>query len=111
MQYNIVQGKGNMRLVEYEENGISHRSWITVDAMNDGIDPSEGVPASTDFSKLVNFSHPSPTDFDAELKRRGVWTVSELIAEPNTVISVLQTLYGPTMASVLSKAQKLEKES
>lgn len=112
MQYNIIRGKNNLRLVQYEnEDGIQCRSWMTVDAINNQVDPSEGIPASMDFSQFVNFQHPSPTDFDAELKRRGVWTTSELIAEPNTVINVLQTLYGPTMASVLQKAQKFEKES
>ena len=112
MQYNIIQGKGKLRLVEYEnDDGINHRSWMTLDAINNQSDPSEGIPASIDFSQFVNFDHPSPIDFDRELKRRGIWTTSELLAEPNTVMNVLQHLYGPTMASVLQKAQQFEKET
>lgn len=112
MQYDIIKGKNNLRLVQYEnDDGVPCRSWMTVDSINNQSDPSEGIPASIDFSQFVSFQHPSPTDFDAELKRRGIWTTSELLADSNTVMNVLQHLYGPTMASVLQKAQQFEKES
>lgn len=70
--------------------------------------PEWGIPYGEDFSALVN---PAATgeSIDRELKRAGIWTVEDLLANPNGAAGALQRAYGVDLAALLGAARAIQK--
>lgn len=72
--------------------------------------PERGIPYGVDFSALVTLSANSK-NLDEELKRRGIWTVADLRANPLEVMGALQATYGIDLAALLQAAKQYEAEN
>lgn len=110
-----IRNKGGKTLVEWTYAQRLHRSWIPSDAVQqDGEEyrverPSAGIPYGHNFAKLLTISA-TPDAIDAELKRRGIWTIEDLRARPNSALGALQSVYGVDMAALFQAADMYEAE-
>lgn len=112
---NIVRKTQDMLLVEWiDENGILQRHWVThsmtshADSKNvDVKSPRQGIPYGIDFTYA--FSHHLGKAVNRELRKRGLWTYADLQANPQGVLSALQSAYGSDLAKLLQFAKEYEK--
>lgn len=111
----VIRNKDGKSLVEWTYGQKLHRSWVpSDDVRTEGGEsrverPSAGVPYGHNFTKSLTFSV-TPDAIDAELKRRGIWTIEDLRARPNSALGALQTVYGVDMAALFQAADKFEAE-
>lgn len=109
----VVRSKGGKSLVEWTYAQRLHRSWVPMgDVVKDGDGyrvekPSAGVPYGHNFAKLLTPSA-TPDAIDAELKRRGIWTIEDLRASPNSALGALQSVYGVDLAALFQAADQYE---
>lgn len=108
--------KAGMMLIQWEEDNTLHRSWVTSEQVvenPDGrfyaVDPHVGVPYGFDFTKLVTLKTTAKV-LDREIKRREIWTLEDLRANPAALVSAIQAAYGVTRATILQKAEEYAKQ-
>lgn len=110
-----IRNKGGKTLVEWTYAQKLHRSWVpsedvlVVDGEHRVERPSAGIPYGNNFAKLLTPSV-TPDAIDAELKRRGIWTIEDLRANPNSALGALQSAYGVDLAQLYQAADKFEAE-
>lgn len=108
-----VRNKDGKTLVEWTYAQKLHRSWVPtedvliVDGDHRVERPSAGVPYGHNFAKSLTPSV-TPDAIDAELKRRGIWTIEDLRANPNAALGALQSAYGVDLASLYQAADRYE---
>lgn len=71
--------------------------------------PSAGVPYGHNFAKMLTPSVTSDA-IDAELKKRGIWTIEDLRANPNSALGALHSAYGVDLAALFQAAATFEAE-
>ena len=110
----IILRKNDLHLVEWRERQMPHRAWVTPDMIVSKSDkqavvrnPRAGIPFGMDWTPLISISA-TPEDFDRELKRVGIWTIEDLRARPNEVISALQAVYGMDLAALFRAVKEYE---
>lgn len=117
MQYKtqIVSRKNDMTLVEWREDDYPFRAWVTPDMIVSESgkeiiveEPGAGIPYGMEWRHLVTLSA-TPTAVERELRRVGIWTVSDLRAKPNEARSALQAVYGYDMAALFNAVKVFEK--
>lgn len=116
MKVTIVQRTGGTAAVEWREGETPYRATLplaelTLDRDGRGAEcghPEWGIPFGEDFSALI---HPAATgeSIDRELKRAGIWTVEDLLANPNGAAGALQRAYGVDLATLLGAARAIQK--
>lgn len=108
-----IRRKGGLTLVQWRRGSKLHRNWVPDgDVVQDGelfvVDkPSAGIPYGQNFAKLLTPSV-TPDAIDAELKRRGIWTIQDLRANPNSALGALQAAYGIDLAQLFQAAAAFE---
>jgi hypothetical protein len=114
----IILRKNDLHLVEWKEQEMPHRAWVTPDMIAEKSEngktatvknPIAGIPYGMDWSPLISINA-TPRDFDRELKRVGIWTVQDLHDRPNEARSALQSVYGMDMAALLMAVKAYESE-
>ena len=112
----IILRKNDLLLVEWKEQEMPHRAWVTPDMVVENRptgktttvkNPMAGVPYGMDWTPLIQ-TNATPQDFDRELKRVGIWTVQDLYDRPNEARSALQSVYGMDMAALLMAVKAYE---
>lgn len=111
----LIRSKGGKSLVEWVYGGKLRRSWVPMDEVHkEGEEhrverPSAGVPYGHNFAKMLTPSV-TPDAIDAELKKRGIWTIEDLRANPNSALGALQSTYGVDLAALFQAADMYEAE-
>lgn len=102
----IIRQQNGMMLIQWND-GQLRRSWITKELAEqvDGdrawvVSPERGIPFGDDFSSIIQVVQVTPQMFDAEFKRRGIWTFDDLLARQGEVLAVVQTVYGPSLSAI-----------
>jgi len=116
MRVRIVLRKNGTSLIEWVENDDTLRGWIPdvkVSAISgnagDVENPRMAVPyTGTPWRELVSMAATS-ISLERELRRRGIWTISDLRANPNVALSAIQSVYGIDLAQLLYAAAEFEK--
>jgi len=99
-------------LVEWVNRlGIRHRSWVKPSMILEDNgqsivveSPERGVPYGDDLSILFEIDPEINRDFAAALKNQGIWTYADVMARPQLVQGVLQSVYGVALSNVLQAA-------
>lgn len=111
----IIKRKGNMFLVQWEdENLVPQRNWVKESAVHgEGKDlvvdyPEQGVPYAFDFGHVVD-AEITPDDINRELRKRGIWTLLDLRANPKGALGALMSATGVVMSQLLEAANEYEK--
>lgn len=112
----IRDESSGMSLVEWlDKDDIQQRAKVkTVSILNrsgnqgEMKNPEQGVPYGVDF---VHAFSPSVTSKDIcrELRRRGLWTSTDMVKNPNLIMGAIQSAYGLDFARVIQLAQEYEK--
>ncbi len=111
----VVRNKNGNSLVEWTYGGKPRRAWVPMDKVQKvGEDhlvnrPSAFPPYGHNFAKLLTPSV-TPDAIDAELKRRGIWTIEDLRANPNSALGALQSVYGVDLVALYQAASQYEAE-
>lgn len=113
----VIRRKNGLMLVEWQESDTPKRAWVSADMVKEDrgdtakVDrPDAGVPYGVEFWRLISLRRVTPQDVDRELKRRGIWTIADLRANPNAALSAMQSLYGLNLSALLMAADKYEKD-
>lgn len=116
-EVNVLRRKNGLLLVEWSEDSVPKRAWVTEDMVSDDVGetaqvekPGAGVPQSVEWWRLIKLNKPTAKDIDRELKHRGIWTVADLQADPNAAMAAMQAVYGLDLATLLQAAAEYEKE-
>lgn len=115
IEVRAITKKGGMMLAQWEQDDRLHRAWFRDSDMTKigesyyVVDPHVGIPYGFDFTELVELKT-TPKVLDRELKRRGIWTLDDLRADPAALSSAIQAAYGVTRGTILQKAEEYEKE-
>lgn len=117
MDVQVIRRKNGLMLVEWQANGVPKRAWVSGDMLRKDngttalVDrPEAGVPYGVDFWRMVKINKVTPQDLDVEMKRRGIWTLADLRANPNVALSAIQSLFGLNLAALLQAADQYEQE-
>ncbi len=116
MKVTIVQRTGGTVVVEWREGETPFRAALPLAELTLDRDgrtaeckhPEWGIPYGEDFSAHI---HPAATgeSIDRELKRAGIWTAEDLLANPNGAAGALQRAYGVDLAALLGAARTIQK--
>lgn len=113
----VVRRKSNLMLVEWQDSEIPKRAWVSGDMIREDkgetalVDrPDAGVPYGVEFWRLFRLNKVTPQDVDKALKRRGIWTIADLRADPNAALAAIQSVYGFNLSALLLAADKYEKD-
>lgn len=113
----VLRRKNGLMLVEWNEAATPKRAWVSGDMLRkDNGDtalvdkPQAGVPYGVDFWRMVKISKVTPEQLDAEMKRRGIWTLADLRANPNVALAAIQSLFGLNLSALLMAADQYEQE-
>lgn len=116
MKVTIVKQTGGTAVVEWREGDTPYRATLplvelTVD--RDGktaecAHPEWGIPYGEDFSALISPAATGET-IDRELKKAGIWTAGDLLANPNGAAGALQRAYGVDLSALLGVARTIQK--
>lgn len=114
----VIRRKNGLMLVEWNDAGQPKRAWVSGDMLRKDNGetaqvekPDAGVPYGVEFWRLIKLNKVSPQELDRELKRRGVWTIADLRANPNVAVAAIQSLFGLNVSALLTAADKYEQES
>lgn len=113
----VARRKNGLLLVEWQDDGLPKRAWVTQEMVvqdhgdtADVDEPNAGIPYGVEFWRLLQPEKVTAKDLDKELKRRGIWTVADLRANPNVALSAIATVYGINLSALLQAADKYEKD-
>jgi len=114
----VVRRKSDLALVEWEQDGAPKRAWATPSMVVEQVEnsksvvvrnPDEGVPYGERWQDLLPNPQVTPETIDRELKRRGIWTIDDLQANPNLARTCLQRAYGLDLGVLLTAASRKQK--
>lgn len=113
VEVKVVRRDGKTMLVEWQEDGLLKRASVSPDMVveDNGAtaqveNPAAGIPYGADWWRIVELEPVTPEVLDRELKRRGIWTVADLRANPNIAQSALIAVYGVNLTRLLQAAEK-----
>lgn len=113
----VVRRKNGLMLVEWQEDSFPKRAWVTEDMVSKDAgdsaevdEPGAGIPYGVEFHRLFTMEGVTAQDLDRELKRRGIWTVADLRANPNVALAAINTVFGLNLSALLEAANKYEQE-
>lgn len=113
----IIRRKNGLLLAEWLDGDMPKRAWVSADMIREDrgttawvVRPDAGVPYGVEFWRLLRLNKVSPEDVDKELKRRGIWTIADLRANPNVALSAVQAVYGLNLSVLLAAADKYEED-
>lgn len=98
IKVNVIRRKGATMLVQFaDENGVQRvtlpSSSVDDDGLVDVLELSLGIPYGLPWEEIVQFKA-TPETVTNELRRRGIWTREDLIADPNGAVSAFRTASG-----------------
>ena len=95
----IIRIQNNAQLVEYIDNGNYKRCVLPIGEKNKNL----GIPYGLPFENFVN--HP---DIPNEFRRRGIWTIENLMGKQQAAYGAIQAAYGQDLAIIIKLAKKEE---
>ncbi len=110
----IILRKNDLLLVEWLDGEMPMRAWVTPDMIlshsgKEAIveNPRAGIPYGMEWRQLV-LLHATPIGLEAELKKQGIWTISDLRTKTPQAVSAIQSVYGVEIATLLNMAKAYE---
>ena len=109
----IIRRKSEYALVEWEVDGTLQRAWVPYSKIIGQVDtgnivevelPGEWPPYGERWDLLYEISQVTPELLDRELRRRGIWTIEDLLQNPSAAKLVLSKLYGLDVVKMLNTA-------
>lgn len=95
----VLRSKGAASLVEWQDDAGVHRNWLPVKVITHRgdetfvKDPAMGIPEGVDFADAIK-GKVSPKEIDQALKRAGIWTWADVLANPAIVVGVVTDTVG-----------------
>lgn len=116
MKVRVTNTKSGMFLTEWEDpdgDGLQ-RAWVTKEMILETLDddghfatveqPERGVPYGADWKNILPEMNCTVVDLANELKRRGIWTIEDMRANPNIVRIALSNALGTGLSAILHAA-------
>jgi len=116
MRVRIIRRKNGTCLIEWMVGENTFRGWVPDSEVSDisgttGLveQPDVAVPyTGAPWRELASMTA-TPIDLERELRRRGIWTIEDLRANPNIAQAAIQSVYGYDLAALLNNAARHEK--
>jgi len=107
----VVQRNNQASLVEWiTEDGDLRRatvpSAVIINGACDSAELEYGIPYGVAWEQLITARDDFAPRLARELRRRGIWTVEELEANPNAVLGAIQAAHGVDLAVLLRAARQ-----
>lgn len=116
VEVRVVTQQKDLALVEWTEDGEPRRAWLPyreVTHWKDGTlhatNPGRGVPYGDDFLRNVKLQATTEA-VGNELRRRGIWTADDALANAPAVIGALQAVYGLDASGIMTAAAAYKRE-
>lgn len=114
MRVRVISRKGGAVLVEWASPDGLKRVVVPAGSLRDDEVSEEelalGIEYGLPWEELLSLEV-TPEAIAAELRRRGIWTLADLRAKPNTAVAALQAAYGVGLAALMQAAERFEKET
>lgn len=111
MQVTILRQSAQSALVEYTDDTGPHRVTVPASALHDnGVDEAElalGIEHGAPWEALLRL-RVTPETVAAELRRRGIWTLEDLLSKPQEAKGAILALVGNQYAQLVNAARALE---
>lgn len=113
----VIRRKANLMLVEWIDSEMPKRAWVSGDMVIEDrgmtalvARPEAGVPYGVEFWRLFTTNQVTPQDVDKALKRRGIFTIADLRANPNVALNAIMSVHGFNLSALLQAAEQYEKD-
>lgn len=116
MIVNIVERVGQSLVVQWNDDEGIHRSIIPEELVNGNVvdkkSLSMAIPYGVDWANVFDeiMNEVTPEVVATELRKRGIWTVEDLLSNSQAALGAIQEAYGVDFAKLLRAARKLTKE-
>lgn len=67
-----------------------------------------GIPYGLPFAEIIKPAENLPANLERLLHNAGIWTLDDLRANGRTVVSVMQSVYGIELSSLIREAESYE---
>lgn len=110
-QVTIVRTKDSSTLVEYVEDGVLSRKYVPTAEVKDSIVADEilsrGIPYGYPWEDVeLKFNMPK---FANELHNVGVWTVEDMLKNPQKLSAALHAAFAENLSNILEVARNEKK--
>ena len=115
MKVTVISRKNAAALIEYhlKDDDMLYRAAVPFNSLNGSYVPDEeielSIPVGVAWAEVIKPVATS-TDFQRELRRRGVWTAQDAIARPNEVLAAVSAAYGLDVAAIIRAANTIARE-
>ena len=112
----VIAHQDNLVLVEWEQEGIPQRAWVmpAMIVSSDGHtavvkNPKSGIPYGMEWRRMVDIL-PTPEQVEIELKKRGIWTMTDLRQRSAEIVAAIQSACSLSRAGILQAAERYERQ-
>jgi len=111
----VASKRQNVVLVEYSDDNSLYRVWVPRNELVGNNVSKEvirrGVQYGLPWSKLLSNSalaneHNILVELERQLRLRGIWTLSDLLAKPNVLRSMANKITERILATVVERARQ-----
>ena len=109
----VLSAKGASVLVEYLENDVLRRKYVPANTLNERYVADSvlecGIPYGYPWEEIqIDFN---AQQFAIEMQNAGLWTVEDVLREPNKLTGVLRKIFETSIRTVLETARREKKRS
>jgi len=109
----IIQRQGQAALVEWIDDGVTRRSTVPSAVIQKRRVPTaelkRGIPYGEPWEELIELKA-TPEILAAELRRRGIWTVEDLQANPEIARGAIMDAYGCELGHLMRAVKERREE-
>lgn len=113
VKVNVIRRKGQSALVQFvDDDGLQRielpSSSVGEDGLVDELELGMGMPYGLRWEEIVQFSV-TPEMLADELRRRGIWTLDNLMVNMQGAVGAFQAIYGVDASRLLKRARQYQK--